>query len=72
MLTCCSTDAATMVDTLMQNKVSPEKMRVQWFTDSDHSIRFHLADTFLYKQLTDALYHEKNRRSEKLHQWDLY
>lgn len=64
--------AATMVDTLMQHKVSPEKMRVQWFTDSDHSIRFHLADTFLYKQLTDALYHEKNRRTEKLHQWDLY
>jgi dipeptidyl-peptidase-4 len=44
---------------------------VQWFTDSDHSIRFEKDGTFLYKQLTAKLFEEKNRKFDTAtkHQW---
>lgn len=62
-------NSAALVDTLMVAGVSPEKMRVQWFTDSDHSIAFHGGNRFLYKQLAGALYAEKGRKGGKKHQW---
>ncbi len=62
-------NAAVMLDTLMGAGVSPEKLRAQWFTDSDHSIRYNGATTFLYKQLTAAIYEEKERGEREVHQW---
>ncbi|KAH0614780.1 uncharacterized protein H6S33_000416 [Morchella sextelata] len=62
-------NSAALVDTLMVAGVSPEKMRVQWFTDSDHSINFHGGTPFLYKQLAKALYEEKERKETTKHQW---
>lgn len=62
-------NSAALVDTLMVAGVSPEKMRVQWFTDSDHSINFHGGTQFLYKQLAKALYEEKERKEIMRHQW---
>lgn len=61
--------SAVLADALVYEGVSPEKMRVQWFTDSDHNIDFHRAEGFLYKQLAKALYEEKRRRPEGKHQW---
>ncbi|KAA8898505.1 putative dipeptidyl peptidase 4 [Sphaerosporella brunnea] len=61
--------SAVLVDTLTLAGVPPQKMDVQWFTDSDHNIRFHSATTFLYKQLTGKLWAEKNRKEETKHQW---
>ena len=62
-------DSAALVDLLTNAGVSPDKMEVRWFTDSDHSIKFHGATTFLYKQLTKKLYEEKNRGRGRKHQW---
>ena len=67
-------NAAVMLDLLVGAGVSPEKVRAQWFTDSDHSIRYNGATTFLYKQLTNALFEEKEREvgadaESELHQW---
>ncbi|KAH8154005.1 uncharacterized protein LAJ45_01772 [Morchella importuna] len=62
-------NSAALVDTLMVAGVSPEKMRVQWFTDSDHNINFHGGTLFLYKQLAKSLYEEKERKETTKHQW---
>ncbi|KAG0639686.1 dipeptidyl peptidase IV N-terminal region-domain-containing protein [Tuber brumale] len=62
-------NSAALADALVYEGVSPEKMRVQWFTDSDHGIDFHRAGRFLYKQLAKALYDEKRRTPEGKHQW---
>ncbi|GES62357.1 extracellular dipeptidyl-peptidase Dpp4 [Aspergillus terreus] len=62
-------NAAALVDLLMGEGVSPVKMQVQWFTDSDHGIRYHGGRPFLYKQLAKRLYEEKQRRREEKHQW---
>jgi dipeptidyl-peptidase 4 len=55
--------------------VSPSKLHVQWFTDSDHGISFHGASIFIRKQMARWLYKEKHRKesthAEKVHQWDL-
>ena len=62
--------ATVMTNTLMDGGVSPAKLEVQWFTDSDHSIRFENDGTFLYKQLTAKLYEEKHRDFDFIkHQW---
>ncbi|KAL1958809.1 hypothetical protein VTO42DRAFT_3646 [Malbranchea cinnamomea] len=63
--------AAVLTNTLMDGGVSPAKLEVQWFTDSDHSIRFEQDGTFLYKQLTRKLYEEKHRNFDDVvkHQW---
>jgi dipeptidyl-peptidase-4 len=58
-----------MVDILTNAGISPQKMDVQWFTDSDHSIRYDGAARFLYKQLSQKLYDEKNRKNPARHQW---
>ncbi|TGZ78455.1 dipeptidyl aminopeptidase B [Ascodesmis nigricans] len=62
--------AAVMHDLLVRQGVTPNKLDSQWFTDSDHSINFHGAGQFLYRQLTGKLYDEKNRKKkQEKHQW---
>lgn len=59
-----------LADILTSAGVSPEKMDVQWFTDSDHNINTHGARAFLFKQLSLHLYQEKNRGGrQESHQW---
>ncbi|KAK3689352.1 dipeptidyl peptidase IV N-terminal region-domain-containing protein [Podospora appendiculata] len=64
-------NSAALVDLLMGDKVSPEKMSVTWFTDSDHNIRYHNDGQYLYKQLSKKLFEEKKRvgNSTGAHQW---
>ncbi|PKX92845.1 prolyl dipeptidyl peptidase DppIV [Aspergillus novofumigatus IBT 16806] len=63
-------NAAALVDTLVGAGVTPDKLQVQWFTDSDHGIRYHGGSVFLYRQLSKKLYEEKNRKDKgKTHQW---
>ena len=68
-------NAAVLLDLLMGAGVSPDKVRAQWFTDADHGIYYNGADTFLYKQLTSALFEEKEREigaagaESDAHQW---
>ncbi|KNG86169.1 dipeptidyl peptidase 4, partial [Aspergillus nomiae NRRL 13137] len=63
-------NSAALVDLLMGDGVSPEKLQSQWFTDSDHGISYHGGGVFLYKQLARKLYQEKNRQTQVLlHQW---
>ncbi|KAH8831235.1 extracellular dipeptidyl-peptidase Dpp4 [Flagelloscypha sp. PMI_526] len=64
-------NTAALVDLLVKEGVSPEQMHSQFFTDSDHSINFHGANTFVYKQLTEMLYLEKIRKGPVSggHQW---
>ncbi|OAT09150.1 dipeptidyl peptidase 4 [Blastomyces gilchristii SLH14081] len=64
--------AAALIDLLMGAGVPPQKMATQWFTDSDHSIRYNGGSEFLYKQLTRMLYKEKTRdvtKGPEGHQW---
>ncbi|KAL3420977.1 dipeptidyl-peptidase 4 [Phlyctema vagabunda] len=65
-------NSAVLVDTLTAGRVSPNKMHVQWFTDSDHSINFHGATQFVYKQMAQYLYAEKVRSEDEVlvHQFD--
>ena len=51
--------------------MSPEKLEVQFFTDSDHSINYNGAGTFVYKQIAKQLFEEKNRDVGPAlqHQW---
>ncbi|KAF4242545.1 hypothetical protein CNMCM8980_000503 [Aspergillus fumigatiaffinis] len=63
-------NAAALVDTLVGAGVTPEKLQVQWFTDSDHGIRYHGGSVFLYRQLSKRLYEEKKRKEKsEAHQW---
>ena len=63
-------NAAALGDLLMGGGVNPEKLELTWFTDSDHSIRYHNQGQFLYKQLSKKLYEEKNRQTTSGgHQW---
>ncbi|KAF4212951.1 hypothetical protein CNMCM5878_000582 [Aspergillus fumigatiaffinis] len=63
-------NAAALVDTLVGAGVTPEKLQVQWFTDSDHGIRYHGGSVFLYRQLSKKLYEEKKRKEKgEAHQW---
>ncbi|KAF2202018.1 hypothetical protein GQ43DRAFT_480228 [Delitschia confertaspora ATCC 74209] len=64
-------NSAALVDLLVGEKVNPEKMQVQWFTDSDHNINYNGGNTFLYKQLSKKLFEEKNRVGKigGGHQW---
>jgi len=62
------------VDTLVGGGVGPDKLQVQYFTDSDHSINYNGGNRFLYKQLAKKLFEEKNRvvangTSLPAHQW---
>ncbi|KAL4963696.1 prolyl dipeptidyl peptidase DppIV [Aspergillus stella-maris] len=62
-------NSAALVDTLIGAGVTPEQMQVQWFTDSDHSINYNGGTVFLYRQLAQRLYEEKQRTEEEGHQW---
>ncbi|KAF8466362.1 dipeptidyl peptidase IV N-terminal region-domain-containing protein [Kalaharituber pfeilii] len=66
--------SAVLTETLMKGGVGPDKLRVGWFTDSDHSIRRQGQNGFLFKMLTEELWEEKGRVEEKEgereHQWE--
>ncbi|KAK0716285.1 dipeptidyl peptidase IV N-terminal region-domain-containing protein [Lasiosphaeris hirsuta] len=64
-------NSAVLSEFLMGEKVSPEKLEVTWFTDSDHGINHNNAGVFLYKQLSRKLFEEKKRvgNSTAAHQW---
>ncbi|KAH6893534.1 dipeptidyl peptidase IV N-terminal region-domain-containing protein [Thelonectria olida] len=62
---------AAFLDFIVSNGVSPDQMRMLAFTDSDHSINYNGADTYLYKFLTERLYDEvlRGKKKEPSHQW---
>lgn len=63
-------NTAALIDRLVGAGVSPGKMDWRSFTDSDHSIAYNNARTYLYKLLTELLYREKTRTGHVLgHQW---
>ncbi|KAL2760410.1 hypothetical protein ACRALDRAFT_1059774 [Sodiomyces alcalophilus JCM 7366] len=63
--------AAALVDLLVGAGVSPSKLNFHAYTDSDHSIVYNGASTFIYKEMTSLLYREKTREPEALkHQWN--
>jgi hypothetical protein len=64
-------NGAALVDLLMVNRVTPEKMQNTFFTDSDHNINFHNNGRFLYRQLSKKLFEEKQREGDSRggHQW---
>jgi dipeptidyl aminopeptidase/acylaminoacyl peptidase len=64
-------NSAALVDLLMGERVTPEKMQAQWFTDSDHSIVYNNNGKFLYRQLTKKIWEEKQRKGDSKggHQW---
>ncbi|KAF5004829.1 hypothetical protein FDECE_8673 [Fusarium decemcellulare] len=62
--------AAALIDFLVGGGVSPEKMKMFAFTDSDHSIVYNGASVYIYKYLTARLYDEVKRQPKSLsHQW---
>ncbi|KAF9765369.1 hypothetical protein IL306_002340 [Fusarium sp. DS 682] len=64
---------AAMVDLLVGAGVSPEKMKMFAFTDSDHSIVYNGASPWIYKYLTARLYDEVKRQPKAkalTHQWN--
>lgn len=63
-------NTAALIDLLVGAKVPPSKLKMMAFTDSDHSISYHGASTYIYKFLTSRLWDEVQRSEEKLvHQW---
>ncbi|SPO07240.1 related to dipeptidyl aminopeptidase B [Cephalotrichum gorgonifer] len=63
---------AALVDLLVGGGVTPEKMKLFAFTDSDHSINYNGASAFLYKYLTARLFDEVKRDVKGkglVHQW---
>ncbi|KAL2687895.1 diacylglycerol pyrophosphate phosphatase [[Neocosmospora] mangrovei] len=64
--------AAALIDLLVGEGVSPEKMKMFAFTDSDHSIVYNGASVYIYKYLTARLYDEVKREPKNkllAHQW---
>ncbi|KAL2109796.1 hypothetical protein VUR80DRAFT_2030 [Thermomyces stellatus] len=64
--------AAALVDLLVGEGVSPEKMSMFAFTDSDHSINYNNAGLYLYRFLTERLFQEVRREvsgDAEVHQW---
>ena len=64
--------AAALVDLLVGGGVSPSKMKMFAFTDSDHSINYNKAGLYLYRFLTERLYDEVKRdvgEERLVHQW---
>jgi dipeptidyl-peptidase-4 len=64
-------NSAALVDLLLGDRVSPERMQHTFFTDSDHSIAYHNDGKFLYRQLSKFVFEEKNRVGDRKgsHQW---
>lgn len=63
-------NAAALGDLLMGGGVGPDKLEVTFFTDSDHGIRYHGQNAFVYKQLSAKLLAERQREGAGGgHQW---
>jgi dipeptidyl-peptidase-4 len=65
-------NSAALVDLLVSGGVGPDKLQVQYFTDSDHGIGYNGANRFVYKQLAKRLFEEKMRSTKEnppSHQW---
>ncbi|KAH7368759.1 dipeptidyl aminopeptidase B [Plectosphaerella cucumerina] len=66
-------NGAVLIRLLVDAGVSPQKFEWDAYTDNDHSIPSQIrtpTGRFLYKQLTEFLYKEKNRPAEAdRHQW---
>ncbi|KAM5442781.1 Dipeptidyl peptidase 4 [Microsporum ferrugineum] len=64
-------NSAVLSNTLMNGGVTPDRLTTQWFTDSDHGVRYDNDSTFQYKQLTKMVYDQKQPRPQTtpLHQW---
>ncbi|KAH9890195.1 dipeptidyl peptidase IV N-terminal region-domain-containing protein [Xylariomycetidae sp. FL2044] len=63
-------NTAALIDLLVGAGVPPLKMQWRTFTDSDHSINYNGATTYLYKFMTELLYREKIRSDQEMtHQW---
>ncbi|CAI4212075.1 unnamed protein product [Parascedosporium putredinis] len=53
---------AALIDLLVAGGVSPDKMKMFAFTDSDHGISYNGADRYIYKFLTARLFDEVQRK----------
>jgi dipeptidyl-peptidase-4 len=65
-------NSAALVDTLIGGGIGPDKLQVQYFPDSDHSMGWNGANRFVYKQLARRLWEEKVRpvnQTTPSHQW---
>lgn len=64
-------NTAALVDLLVAEGVTSEKMDMFAFTDSDHSINYNGATTYIYKYLSKLLWEEVQRVPEEslVHQW---
>ncbi|KAK3302641.1 dipeptidyl peptidase IV N-terminal region-domain-containing protein [Chaetomium strumarium] len=63
-------NSAALADLLMGAGVGPDRLAVTFFADSDHGIRYHGQNAFVYKQLSERLLEEKRREGGgRGHQW---
>ena len=64
-------NSEVLVDVLVGGGVGPDKLEVAYFTDSDHSIVYNGANTYVYQQLAERLFTEKIREvgPSLSHQW---
>lgn len=64
-------NSEALVDILVGGGVTPDKLQVAYFTDSDHSIVYNGANTFVYQQLAERLFAERIRDvgAQDSHQW---
>lgn len=64
-------NTAALVDLLVGEGVTSEKMDMVAFTDSAHSINYHGATTYIYKYLSKLLFDEAHRVLDEdlVHQW---
>ena len=63
-------NSAVLGGLLMGGGVGPEKLKVTFFADSDHGIRYRGQNGWLYKQLSAKLYEERKRDGTGGgHQW---
>jgi hypothetical protein len=69
-LTQCQ-NSEVLADVLVGGGVGPDKLEVAYFTDSDHSIVYNGANTYVYQQLAERLFAEKIREvgAVESHQW---
>lgn len=64
-------NSAALVDLLVGEGISPAKMNMMAFTDSDHNINYNNADLYIYRYLSERLLEEVQRvdGEEEAHQW---
>ncbi|CAH0039498.1 unnamed protein product [Clonostachys rhizophaga] len=64
--------AAALIDLLVGEGVTPDKMKMFAFTDSTHGITYNGASLYIYRFLTARLFDEVNRKVDAtalVHQW---